>query len=184
MSTNNKETIKHDEKKHQSDCCNAKVLVVGDSFGEGTMHWECKQCGKSCNDIYYSQVPTVEEKTSNFSRFFREGAPEEKKEVMLEVARQSVEDQKAQITIPVQNEWENTVETLAMAVTHSEQGSYDKNKKFVEETLSPLLSKVRAETIEEIYQSATLYSDGSYTLLHNYIERKYPEVLSVINKIN
>ena len=34
------------------------------------------------------------QKTSNFSRFFREGTHEEKKEVFMEVARLAVEEQK------------------------------------------------------------------------------------------
>ncbi len=40
--------------EHKSDCCAAPVKVVGDSFGEGTNHWECEKCGKSCNDTYYT----------------------------------------------------------------------------------------------------------------------------------
>lgn len=40
------------ENKHQSDCCRAEVKVVGG--GEGTNHWECEKCGKSCNDLFYA----------------------------------------------------------------------------------------------------------------------------------
>lgn len=45
------------DKKHASDCCAAEVKTVGDSFGEGTMHWECEKCGESCNDTFYSSYP-------------------------------------------------------------------------------------------------------------------------------
>ena len=35
--------------EYLSDCHNARVYVVGDSFGEGTNHYECDVCGTSCN---------------------------------------------------------------------------------------------------------------------------------------
>ena len=38
-------------KKHLSDCCNAPLKII--SADEGTSHYECEKCGKSCNDIYY-----------------------------------------------------------------------------------------------------------------------------------
>lgn len=34
-----------------SECCHADMKVVGDSFGEGTNHYECLECGQSCNWI-------------------------------------------------------------------------------------------------------------------------------------
>lgn len=37
--------------KELSNCHQAPVVVRGDSFGEGTNHYECTQCGKSC-DLY------------------------------------------------------------------------------------------------------------------------------------
>ena len=54
---------KKEEKIHKSDCCNAEVEIKGDSFKEGTNHWECKKCGKSCNDTFYS---VDESETSNW----------------------------------------------------------------------------------------------------------------------
>lgn len=41
-------------KEHKSDCCGASVKVV-----EGTNYWECRVCGNSCNDTFYSEdTPT------------------------------------------------------------------------------------------------------------------------------
>ncbi len=34
-----------------SACCRADMIVVGDSFGEGTNHYECKACKEACNFI-------------------------------------------------------------------------------------------------------------------------------------
>src|SRR3990167_5029136 len=39
------------KEEHKSDCCGAEVKTV--CADEGTSHWECKKCGKSCNDIFY-----------------------------------------------------------------------------------------------------------------------------------
>ena len=38
-------------KEHKSDCCGAEVKTI--CSDEGTCHWECEKCGKSCNDIFY-----------------------------------------------------------------------------------------------------------------------------------
>ncbi len=46
--------------------------------------------------------------------------------------------------------------------------------------LSEREEAVKNEIIKELYFSATLYSDGSPTLMHSYLERKYPEVLEAI----
>lgn len=43
------------ERKHSSSCCGADVTVVGGD--EGTNHWECTKCNKSCNDTYYFPKP-------------------------------------------------------------------------------------------------------------------------------
>ena len=42
------------DNKHQSDCCQTEVKVVGGD--EGTNHWECLKCGKACNDTFYAQT--------------------------------------------------------------------------------------------------------------------------------
>lgn len=36
----------------------------------------------------------------------------------------------------------------------------------------------REEAVQEIYRTATVYSDGSYTLLSSYMEEKYPAMLA------
>lgn len=39
------------DKEHKSNCCGADVEII--SADEGTSHWECMKCGKSCNDTFY-----------------------------------------------------------------------------------------------------------------------------------
>ncbi len=46
-------------------------------------------------------------------------------------------------------EVERLVETLAMAITHSEQGEYAKNEQFVRESLTNFADKVRGEEREK-----------------------------------
>lgn len=38
--------------------------------------------------------------------------------------------------------------------------------------------KAQQEVIRELYMSATLYSDGSATLMRSYLERKYPDIIT------
>ena len=42
---------------HKSDCCQAEVKVI--SADEGTSHWECEKCGKSCNDTFYKATKEI-----------------------------------------------------------------------------------------------------------------------------
>ncbi len=58
------------EEEHKSDCCAAPVKVVGGD--EGTNHWECEKCGKSCNDTFYVGHSKREEKVcGNCKKPFR-----------------------------------------------------------------------------------------------------------------
>lgn len=52
----------------------------------------------------------------------------------------------------------------------------DKPLLAIEQMLQKVREGERERIIQEIYFSATLYSDGSATLLHSYLERKYPDV--------
>lgn len=37
------------ETEQVSNCCRAKMTVAGDSFGEGTNHYECTNCHQPCD---------------------------------------------------------------------------------------------------------------------------------------
>lgn len=63
--------------------------------------------------------------------------------------------------------------------------AYNKGKEdgFVEGANFTSAYKIaRQETIKEIYMHASLYSDGSYTLLHDYLKQKYPDILTLLSK--
>ena len=51
----------------------------------------------------------------------------------------------------------------------------------IETALDTAYETGRREMIKELYMSATLYSDGSHTLMSSYLERKYPEIFKEIN---
>lgn len=42
-----------------SSCCRAPMIVVGDSFGEGTNHYECTKCGNACDRAIIKPKPAM-----------------------------------------------------------------------------------------------------------------------------
>ena len=46
-------------KELHSNCCQSTMTVKGDSFGEGTNHYECDSCGEVC-DIASDHIPDPE----------------------------------------------------------------------------------------------------------------------------
>jgi len=58
---------------------------------------------------------------------------------------------------PTTNNLEGAIEKLAMAITHSEQGFYNKNEKFVREILTDL----RKKDMEELIKMLPKYSKHS-----------------------
>ncbi len=62
--------------------------------------------------------------------------------------------------------------------------AYNKGISDIQSLLPELIKEVELEVLRDVYNTATLYSDSSFTLLHSYLERRYPEILASLKEPN
>lgn len=85
------------------------------------------------------------------------------------------------------------IESLAMAITHSEQGSYERNEAFVRDTLSPLLTEHealqrKADIADEAFKQLEYIRIDQFTVKGDGANKLYPahqydeHVLRLISK--
>lgn len=58
----NQKSLDKNKPIYVSKCCNSEMTVVGDSFGEGTNHYECNECHQPCDFIQLKSSQSLDKK--------------------------------------------------------------------------------------------------------------------------
>lgn len=171
-----------------SDCCQAGYYSI--CADEGTCHAECAKCGKPCS---FASSRTSEEQIQadgiNNSMSELEKAqlnssplPPNKENLREEELAQKLHEWYLEACQNPESGTDFNPEAQVLYKNLRESQKF--LDRYIASKVLSLLSEreeaVKNEIIKELYFSATLYSDGSPTLMHSYLERKYPEVLEAI----